>query len=126
MKKALLVIGLIIILLGTFIYFNKLYYPPLPIENLSKKEVIKRLTDTDQEIVPLSNENDKQWFIISERNASIADELIKEMVMQDGWTFTQKEGSGLFFEKQGESLIVETQKWTGNYVLVDIPIQIGE
>ena len=126
MKRALLVIGLITILFGTLIYSNKLYYPSLPIENMSKKEVIKNLNGTDQEIVPLTNENDKQWFIISERNISEADEMIKEMVMQKGWTFTQKEGSGLFFEKQGENLIVTTQKWTGNYVLVEIPDSFGE
>ena len=126
MKRALLVIGLITILFGTLIYSNKLYYPSLPIENMSKKEVIKKLNDTDQKIVPLTNDNDKQWFIISERNISEADEMIKEMVMQKGWTFTQKEGSGLFFEKQGENLIVTTQKWTGNYVLVEIPDSFGE
>ncbi|MGE7024057.1 hypothetical protein [Solibacillus cecembensis] len=126
MKRALIVIGLITILFGTLIYSNKLYYPSLPIENMSKKEVIKKLNGTDQEIVPLTNENDKQWFIISERNISEADEMIKEMVIQNGWTITQKEGSGLFFEKQGENLIVTTQKWTGNYVLVEIPDPFGE
>ncbi|MEK9197025.1 hypothetical protein [Ureibacillus sp. FSL E2-3493] len=40
---------------------------------------------------------------------------------QRGWTLTDKDGSGLFFEKQGEKLIVTTQKWTSEYVLVDIP-----
>lgn len=88
---------------------------------MSKKAVIEKLNDSDKPIVTLSNENGQQWYIIRERDASAADELIKEMVSQKGWTFRQKEGSGLFFEKQGENLIVTTQKWTGDYVLVKIP-----
>jgi len=33
----------------------------------------------------------------------------------------QKDGAGIFFEIQGNRLIVTTQKWTSNYVLVQIP-----
>jgi len=121
MKKLLLATGLIIIFAGAFVFDNKLYYPPLPIENMSKKEVIKQLNDSGKRITKLSNENGQEWFIISERNTSAADEMIKEMISQNGWTFKQKDGSGLFFEKQGESLIVTTQKWTGDYMFVKIP-----
>lgn len=121
MKKVLLVIGLIFVIVGTFVFYNKLYYPPLPIESMSKKEVIDKLTDSDEKMVKLTNENGQEWYIISERNTSVADEIIKETVSQNGWIFKQKDGSGLFFEKQNEILIITTQKWTGNYVLVNIP-----
>ena len=50
-----------------------------------------------------------------------ADEMIEELVSENGWVFKQKDGAGLFFEKQGNRLIVTTQKWTGDYVLVQIP-----
>ncbi len=121
MKKRLVVSGLILVFACAFVFDNKLYYPALPIESMSKKAVIEKLNDSDKPIVTLSNENGQQWYIIRERDASAADELIKKMVSQKGWTFRQKEGSGLFFEKQGENLIVTTQKWTGDYVLVKIP-----
>ncbi|MEG0473060.1 MAG: hypothetical protein RR588_12070 [Solibacillus sp.] len=88
--------------------------------------MLTKLNDTNQEIVPLTNEHGKQWFIIRGRDISVADEIIKKMVNQNGWTFKQKDGSGLFFEKQGEQLIVETEMWTGNYVLVEIPAHFNE
>lgn len=126
MKKLLLAIGLIIIFVGAFVFYNKLYYPSLPIENMSKKEVLEKLNNSDEKIVKLSNENGQEWYIISERNISLADEIIKEMVSQYGWVFKQKDGSGLFFEKQGENLIVSTKMWTGDYVLVKIPATLKE
>ncbi len=43
------------------------------------------------------------------------------MVIQHGWIFKRKDGSGLFFDKQGKILIVTTQKWTTDYTLVKIP-----
>ena len=42
------------------------------------------------------------------------------------WIFKEKDGSGLFFEKQGEDLIVTTQKWISNYSVVDIPMRFDE
>lgn len=126
MKNMLLAIGLMIVFVGAFVFYNKLYYPSLPIENMSKKEVIEKLNNSDEKIVKLLNENGQQWYIISERNISIADEIIKEMVSQYGWVFKQKDGNGLFFEKQGENLIISTQMWTGDYVLVNIPPTLKE
>ncbi|MBD8025964.1 hypothetical protein H9636_04760 [Ureibacillus sp. Re31] len=121
MKKVFVTIGFIIIIAGALVFYNKLYYPSLPIETISKREVLEKLNTSDQPIVFLSKENDQEWYIVNERNQSASDEIIKEMVSQSGWAFTDKDGSGLFFEKQGERLIVTTQKWTGEYVLVDIP-----
>lgn len=40
------------------------------------------------------------------------------MVVSNGWEFKDKDGAGLFFEKDGEELIATTQMWTKNYVLV--------
>ena len=121
MKKLLIVIGVMLLIYGVFVFYNKLYYPPLPIENLSKKEALDKLNDSDEQIVHLSNENNYEWYIINERNMASADEMIEELVSENGWVFKQKDGAGLFFEKQGNRLIVTTQKWTGDYVLVQIP-----
>ena len=122
MKKILFAILLIATLAGTYIFINKLYYPPLPIESMSKKEVVHALKSSDEKIVPLTVENGKQWVLINERNQTIIDELIIDMLQNYGWAFKAKEGSGLFFEKQNTKLIVTTEKWTSNYSLVDIPI----
>ena len=122
MKKILIAILLTLSIAGVYIFMNKLYYPPLPIESMSKKEVVHALKSSDEKIVPLTVENGKQWVLINERSQPIIDELIIDMLQNYGWIFKEKEGSGLFFEKQNTKLIVTTQKWTGNYTLVDIPI----
>ena len=126
MKKILITIALIVVLVGAFVFYNKLYYPPLPIETISKKEVIEKLNHSDQKIIKLTSEKGKEWYIVNERNQSNVDEIIKEMMNEKDWVFKEKEGSGLFFEKQGEDLIITTEKWTSNYSLVDIPMKFDE
>ncbi|MFE3577461.1 hypothetical protein [Lysinibacillus sp. NPDC059133] len=125
MKKVIVTIGIIILLVGAFVFYNKLYLPPLPIEHISKKTVIEKVNDSETRMVKLSNENGQEWYGIK-GNISAADEMIKEMLDQNGWIFKQKEGNGLFFERHGESLIVSTQMWTGDYVLVKIPANFNE
>ena len=121
MKKLLILIVVILLIYGVFVFYNKHYYPPLPIDNLSKKDVIDKLNDSDEQSVYLSKENNYEWYLINERNMASADEIIKELISKNGWVFKQKDGGGLFFEKQGNRLIVTTQKWTGDYVLLQIP-----
>ena len=78
MKKWLFAIGLIILFLGAIVFYNKLYYPTLPMESINKKEVIKKLNDSNEQIVKLSVENGYEWYIISERNTNVADEITKK------------------------------------------------
>lgn len=126
MKKLILAIGLICVIVGTLVFINKPYYPPLPIGNMSKKEMLKKVNPSQSQMINLTNENGQEWYIISERDMSEAGEKIKELVHQYDWTFKQKEGSSLFFEKQNEQLIVSTQMWTSDYVLVKIPANFNE
>ncbi|GAB0167955.1 hypothetical protein LSPCS325_13920 [Lysinibacillus sp. CTST325] len=126
MKKVFLIIGIIFFLVGAFVFYNKLYLPSLPIENISKKAVIEKINDSETQMVKLSNENGQEWYVIKERDTSVADEMIKEMLDQNSWIFKQKDGNGLFFERHGESLIVSTQKWTVDYLLVKIPVNFNE
>lgn len=88
--------------------------------------MIEKLNDSDEQIVNLTNENDYEWYIISERNKASADAIIKELVSKNSWVFKQKDGAGLFFEKQGDKLIATTQMWTGDYVLVKIPATFND
>jgi len=61
-------------------------------------------------MVKLSNENGHEWYVIKEGNTSVTDEMIKEMLDQNGRIFKQKHGNGLFFESHSENLIVSTEK----------------
>ncbi|MGE8036176.1 hypothetical protein [Lysinibacillus sp. NPDC093692] len=126
MQKVIVSIGLIILLVGTFVFYNKFYLPPLPIESISKKTVIEKINDSETRMVKLRKENGKEWYVLKGENISTADEMIKEMLDQNGWVFKERDGRGLFFERHGENLIVTTQMWTGDYVLVDFPADFNE
>lgn len=126
MKKILITIAIILVFVGAFGFYNKLYYPSLPIETISKKEVIHKLNHSDKKIIQLTSEKGKVWYIVNDGNQSNVNELIKEMMSEKDWIFKEQDGSGLFFEKQGEDLIITTQKWTSNYSLVNIPLKFDE
>ncbi|WP_366161997.1 hypothetical protein ABXS71_01585 [Bacillus infantis] len=123
MKKAVFILGIAIVIIAVFILVNKLYYPSLPIKNLSAKEAIEKLKESESKVAELAVEGDSIWYITSSENTgiSIADENIKQMISSNGWEFKEKDGAGLFFEKDGKRLIATTQMWNGNYVLVKIP-----
>ncbi|WP_028391980.1 hypothetical protein [Bacillus cihuensis] len=123
--KKMIVFVVSVLFIAVFVFNNKLFYPPLPMENLSKKEAVELLNDSNKEIVKLASENGYEWYITRSAQ-SIADENIKKMLSQNGWLFKQKDGSGLFFEKQGDRLIATTQRWTGDYVLVKIPVTFNK
>jgi hypothetical protein len=123
MNKVGFILGIAIVIITVFIFANKLYYPTLPIENLSAKEAIDKLKESESKIAEIAVEGNSIWYITSSENQgiSIADENIKQMIGSNGWEFKEKDGAGLFFEKDGRRLIATTQMWTGNYVLVKIP-----
>lgn len=123
MKKIVLIVIGMFLIAGSFIVVNKLYYPPSPILHLSAKDILHTLNDSNEGVVMLTKEEDRTWYITRSNNNGIekADEKIKEMVRSRGWSFKDKEGSGLIFEKNGERLIVTTEMWTSKYVLVKVP-----
>lgn len=122
LKKVGFVLVIVIGLFSVFILFNKLHYPSLPIENLSAKEVIEKLEESNSEIVELAIEEDTIWYITRAENqgVSLADEHIKQLIGSHGWEFIEKDGSGLFFEKNGDRLIATTEMWTKKYILVKV------
>jgi hypothetical protein len=123
MKKVGFILGIAIVIIAVIIFENKLYYPSLPIENLSAEEAIDKLKESESKIAEIAIDGDSIWFITSSENkgVSIADENIKQMIGSNGWEFKEKDGACLFFEKDGRRLIATTQMWTENYVLVKIP-----
>ena len=116
-----MILGLFIAVITVFVFINKLHYPSLPLEDISAKEAIDKLKESDSKIAEIAVEGDSIWYITSgEKGISIADANIKQMIGSNGWEFKEKDGAGLFFEKDGKRLIATTQMWTENYVLVKI------
>lgn len=122
MKKIGLLLAALFVVIGVLIDSNKLLYPPLPIDSLTPKEAIQKLNASPVALVALSNDKNTTWYLtaISARGIQKVDEDIQQMMANEGWAFLEKEGSGLFFEKNGERSIVTTEMWTKQYVLVQI------
>ncbi|MFB2515034.1 hypothetical protein [Lysinibacillus sp. OTC-L20] len=122
MKKIGLLIVALFVVSGVFIDSNKLLYPSLPIDSLTPKEAIQKLNASPVDLVALSNDKKATWYLtaISARGIQKVDEDIQQIMANEGWAFLEKEGSGLFFEKNGERSIVTTEMWTKQYVLVQI------
>ncbi|MHA6261460.1 hypothetical protein ACXYMX_16490 [Sporosarcina sp. CAU 1771] len=123
MKRIGIVLGIIVVSVSVFIIVNKSYYPSLPIDNLSAKEVIEKLKKSDEKVVEIATDVNSIWYITRNENKDdvlLVDEIIIQMIASKGWEFKEKMGAGLFFEKEDEKLIVTTQMWTGKYVLVQV------
>ncbi|WP_155591045.1 hypothetical protein [Lysinibacillus cavernae] len=125
MKKLTLLIMAFFTVSTIFIYSNKLYYPSLPIDSISPKEAIQTINASNHDLVELSKDRNATWYITKFSVVGIqqVDDNIKQLIGNNGWEYIEKEGSGLFFEKNGERLIVTTEMWTKQYVLVKVPIQ---
>lgn len=128
MKQVGIILGIVVVIVAVFIFVNKSYYPSLPIDNLSAKEAIEKLKNSDEKIVEIATDDDSIWYITKTENEgiSIADENIIQMIGSKGWEFKEKDGAGLFFGKDGERLLVTTQMWTKKYVLVQVQNKFKE
>ena len=111
----------ILLIAAMFIYSSKLYYPPAPIESVSKKELVEKGNTAVNELVYVTEENNINWYIISMNSSMTAAEIIQQEVADSGWHFVLQEGSGLFFEQNGEGLIITTEMWSKRFKLVKVP-----
>ncbi len=128
MKRIGIILSIVIVIAAVFIFVNKSYYPSLPVDSLSAKETIEKLNKSDEKIVEIAKDDKSIWYITKNGEDGIltVDENIKKMISTKGWEFKDKMGSGLFFEKDDEQLIVTTQMWTKKYVLIQVQNQFKE
>jgi hypothetical protein len=103
------------------VFVTKSYYPPLPFESASKREVIAKLNGSPGgELVRIAAERGYEWYIVRMEGGNAYDALKKKMT-DDGWAFAEQLGAGFKFEKEGRSVMAVTRMWTGNYVICQIP-----
>ena len=122
MKKIVFILAGMLFIAGAFFVANKLYIPQSPINQLSGKKILHILNNSEDDVVELTKDDQRTWYITKINNNGIqeADTKIKKMLLSEGWSFKDKDGSGLFFEKNNETLIVTTEMWTSKYVLIKV------
>ena len=115
----LIVLLAVFISIGFWVNSNKAYYPELPFEGGSKKEVVEKLEKSNNELVELSNGNGYYWLGFRGNQKDGRDEVIKQMEDR-GLKYDYYEGSGLFFEN-GKRVIITGEQWTKDYILYKVP-----
>lgn len=93
----------------------------LPFEGVSKREVVSQLKQSNTKLILLKQDEKLNWYGF-EGNPSDGAEALKLLLQEQGLTFTEQNGSGYFFaNSEGVSVIVESQLWTGKYIIFEIP-----
>ncbi|MFK5707550.1 hypothetical protein [Lysinibacillus boronitolerans] len=120
MKKWIISVVICIAISSGTLFYSKIYYPSLPIDSVSKREVVQKANKSDESIVYLTKENGYEWYI-SKMNQGEAYEYLKQMMKKKGWNYKEQMGAGFIFQKENkEELIVGSEMWTGKYVIFQI------
>lgn len=121
LKHIILSFIAIVLLVVGILFYTKSYYPELPIEGVSKREVIRLLEHPGGELILLKNDGLINWYGFKGNQFNGSKELI-EILQSQGLVFIEQMGSGyMFTDHTGSKVIVESQMWTGKYVLYEIP-----
>ena len=121
LKKGIISVVICIAISFGTLFYSKIYYPSLPIDSVSKREGVQKVNKSDESIVYLTTENGYEWYI-SKMNQGEAYEQLKQMMKGKGWNYKEQMGAGFIFQKESKELIVESEMWTGKYVIFQIPI----
>lgn len=61
------------------------------------------------------------WFVTDDPK-DVALQSLKDRMTKNGWEFIEQDGSGYFFEKESERVIIESQQWTDDFLLFQLPV----
>lgn len=106
---------------GSFLFFSKSFFPALPMEDLSKREVIRKLEASTGELILLQRNDRKSWYGYN-GHLPEGKSALQQLMLARNMTFIEQLGSGYFFEDAMENrVVVESQKWTRHYILFEVP-----
>lgn len=119
--KVFLTIFVLLLIAGSVnLYMSKIYYPELPVPNLSKAKAHQILFTSNGNIVQLSEDEQHIWYGFKGNQLDGAHALQEELAKK-GWTFTNQEGSGYFFVDQMDNRKIATgQRWTRKYEIYKV------
>ncbi|SFA75285.1 hypothetical protein SAMN05216312_101288 [Cohnella sp. OV330] len=80
-------------------------------------KLIWLLNTSDQSIVRMEAEGE---YLTKVKNGN-GQELLKERMKSEGWTFEFQEGSGYYFKKANQEALVTTRQiWNRHYIVYDV------
>jgi len=83
-----------------------------------------RLESTDKSVIRIdSSIPGQERYLTKVKNDP--QELLKSRMEREGWVYSQQEGSGYFFKKDGREEIVTMKRWNHFYVIYDLNDEIA-
>ena len=122
MKKWGYLLFSVVIVLGVLIY-RDIFHPPLPIDSVSKKEVLEQVENSSGKFVKVAEENSFQWYIAEMDDGAVYDDL-KALMKDKGWNFKEQAEAGFIFESEAGEIIVSSGMWTKKYIIFHFPKDI--
>lgn len=120
MKRILLTLLLLFIVLIGLLFFRfgtALTQEGNPLPILSSIFV---LDFSDSEYEPFVESEAGTRFVSANTGESRYD-VVEDLMNENGWEFMEQLGSGLVFQREAETMIVETRQFTKHYFLWDVP-----
>ncbi|WP_341185133.1 hypothetical protein [Paenibacillus sp. FSL H7-0756] len=78
-----------------------------------------RLESTGKSVIRIDSDMpDRERYLTKEEGDP--QERLKSRMEREGWEYTQQEGSGYFFKKDGREEIVTTQQWNHFYIIYSL------
>lgn len=121
MKKWILSIAILFTLCIIVAFSTKFYYPELPFPDKTKHEVANLATSSNLPLSKVTQQNGYVWFVTDDSLEDAIDSL-KHRMTKNGWEFVDQYGSGYSFKKGNENVLIESQQWSRNYLLFQLPI----
>lgn len=78
-----------------------------------------RLESTGKSVIRIDSDMPgRERYLTKEKGDS--QELLKSRMEREGWEYSQQEGSGYFFKKDGREEIVTMQQWNHFYIIYSL------
>jgi len=100
---------------------TKFHYPDLPFPNKTKQEVADLATASQLPLSKVTQQDGYVWFVTDDALDQAVTSL-KHRMTKNGWNYVDQEGSGYFFEKDSEKVVIVCEQWTSNYLLFQLPL----
>ncbi|XEC97274.1 hypothetical protein AB6A23_12395 [Paenibacillus tarimensis] len=122
LSVVLLIAVIVVAIAGFYIYTIKAYYPPLPVEGLSKRDAVALLNEEEGGLVKLHEDHQYIWYGYKGNQLDASKALINEMKIKQ-WTYKDQMGAGYFFvDEAKEERIITSQMWTSKFVLFKVSL----
>ncbi|QRG66477.1 hypothetical protein [Brevibacillus choshinensis] len=124
LRKWHVAITSLFILLGVFIFAHRphMFYPNLPFSSVPKETVVSLLKEKPSDtIIQLAFEDGYVWYGAN-ADHGLEIEKLKSDMDANGWKFMKQDGSGYFFTKGSEKIVITSSMWSSEVVLFKAPV----